>query len=187
MIAAEYLDESGLGDRLDRFRTRLFRLETLAEYAVDSDGDDYRRWLAGDPDPLSERKQRWLDVLRREKAQGRTTARVRILSAQPTDYERYSCEFGYALNAEAGEDIRVLRHGEHPTPAGLIMRDFWLVDDDEVVVMHYDPSGRFRGAQVLPSAEIKAYLVTRDALWDAAEPFPTWWARHPQLHRKLLA
>jgi hypothetical protein len=182
----ELLDENGLGLRLDRFRQRLFRWESLPEYQVDSDGDDYRRWLAGDPDPLSDRKRRWLATLGRERAEGRVSTRVRVLSEQLTDYERYSCEFGYALNAAAGEDIRVLRRGEHRIPDEFVDRDFWLVDADEVVEMHYDRHGRFLGAEVKAAVELDSYLHLRDLAWEAAEPFVPWWARHPELHRKLV-
>ncbi|MGQ0575373.1 MAG: DUF6879 family protein [Pseudonocardia sp.] len=178
------LDAASLGERLDRFGQRLFRLETLPVYLVESDGDDFERWLAGDPNPWSERKRRWTETLRRERATGRRTTRVRILSEQLTDYERYSCEFGYAVNAEAGEEIRVLRRGEHTIPAGVVEHDFWLVDDDEVVVMRYDGRGGFVGAEVAPHTTLSTYLRVRDLAWAAARPFQAWWSSHPELRRR---
>lgn len=181
------LDTTELGRRLGDFRERLFRMETLPAYAVDSDGGDYQRWLAGEPEPTWERKTRWMDVLRQERAAGKVSSRVRILSEQLTDYERYACAWGYALNTQAGEDIRVLHRGEHRIPDGLIDRDFWVVDDDEVVEMHYDEHGRFEGAEVLPQAELTAHLESRDASWAAAEPFAVWWGRHPELHCRAAA
>lgn len=186
MTAAELLNAEGLGERLDRFRTQLFRMETLPEYTVDSDGDDYQLWLTGAPVPVSDRKRRWMDVLRRERAAGKVSTRVRILSEQLTDYERYSCQAGYALNAEAGEDIRILHRGEHPIPV-LDDRDFWIVDDVEAVGMVYDEHGRFCGAEVLSPDELGSLILARDIAWEAAEPFPAWWARHPELHRKPVA
>ncbi len=181
------LDTAGLGRRLGYFRERLFRMETLPAYAVDTDGGDYQRWLAGEPEPTWERKARWMDVLRQERAAGKVSSRVRILSEQLTDYERYACAWGYALNTEAGEDIRVLHRGEHRIPDGLIDRDFWVVDDDEVVEMYYDEHGRFEGAEVLPQAELTAHLESRNASWVAAEPFAVWWGRHPELHCRAAA
>jgi hypothetical protein len=181
------LDAAQLGEHLNRFRRRLFRMETLPAYIVDSDGGDFDRWLAGEPDPTWERKQRWLDVLRAEHAAGKVSGRVRILSEHLTDYERYACEWGYALNSTAGEDIRVLHRGEHHIPPGVIERDFWVVDDDQAVLMHYDEFGRFEGAEVLPAVGLEVWHDARDAAWAAAEPFGQWWARHPELHRKLAA
>lgn len=45
------LDAAELGRYLGDFRQRLFRMETLPAYTVDSDGDDYQRWLAGSQSP----------------------------------------------------------------------------------------------------------------------------------------
>lgn len=182
----DLLDPSELGAHLGRFRRRLFRTETLPAYAVDADGDDYQRWLAGEPDPTWERKNRWLDMLRAERAAGKVSSRVRILSERLTDYERYACEWGYALNAGAGEHIRILHRGEHPIPS-IIERDFWVIDDDQAVAMLYDERGRFEGADVRPVSELEDYRDVRDAAWAGAEPISDWWARHPELRRRLVA
>lgn len=176
------MDAEALGRCIDahyhRPGDRLFRLELLPTYAVDSDGDDYRRWLDGAVEPTWARKQPWLDRLRRERADGLRASRVRVLSPSLTDYERYACSFGYAYNAAAGEDIRVLHRGRHPMPTGLVEHDFWLLNDDLVVVMHYDGGGRFAGARVAGADELGAHLRTRELAWAAAEPFDAWWARH---------
>jgi hypothetical protein len=185
------LDAAQLGEHLGRYRHTLFRMETLPAYAVTSDGDDFTRWLAGEREPTWERKNRWLDVLRAERAAGKASRRVRVLSEQLTEYERYSCEWGYALNAPAGEDIRVLHRGEHHLPVDGDLEDFWIVDGGEVVVMRYDSDGRFLHADVVPASqpdrEFYAYLWIADRMWESAEPFLDWWARHPELHRQVAA
>lgn len=175
-----------LTDRLYGYRRSRFRMETLPAYAVTSDGDDFHRWLRGEREPDWSRKQPWLDHLRAEHAAGKSNSRVRILTNPLTDYERYSCEWGYALNAEAGEDIRVLRHGEHDVPP-LSPEDWWLVDDDQVIEMRYDNEGRFLGGYLRPPHVAHVYRAKRDVAWEAAEPFTTWWERHPELHRKVAA
>jgi hypothetical protein len=182
------LDVAELGQHLGRFRRDLFRMETLPAYAVSSDGDDYQRWLAGETEPTWARKNRWLATLRAERAAGKISRRVRVLSAQLTEYEKYACEWGYALNAAAGEDIRVLRSAEHSVPEDVMTdRDFWIVDDREVVAMHYDAEGRFEYAEILPEDALGRHLDARDQAWEAAEPFVEWWARHPELHRSVNA
>jgi hypothetical protein len=180
------LDVAELGQHLGRFHHDLFRMETLPAYAVGSDGDDYQRWLSGETEPTWERKNRWLATLRAERAAGKISRRVRVLSAQLTEYEKYSCEWGYALNAAAGEDIRVLHRGEHAVPDDVLAdRDFWIVDDREVVAMHYDAEGRFESAEILPEDALDQHRDTRDRTWQAAEPFVEWWVRHPELHRSV--
>jgi hypothetical protein len=138
-------------------------------------------------EPTWSRKEPWLATLRAERDNGQVSMRVRLLSAQLTDYERYACEFGYAYNSAAGEDIRVLRRDEHQVPESLIERGFWLINDDTVVWMFYDEHGRYLGAELADARDLDAHLRARDGVWDAAEPFPQWWARHPELHRRLAA
>lgn len=182
------LDEAGLGRCIDahfhRPGDRLFRMEVLPRYAVATDGDDYRRWRAGATEPTWARKGPWLATLRRERDNGQVSTRVRVLSAQVTDYERFACAFGYAHNVEAGEDIRVLHRGEHPLPEALIDQDYWLINDDVLITMVYDQDGAFVRAELDPGTDPQPYRRSRDAAWAAAEPFPTWWRRHPDLHRR---
>lgn len=91
------LDLSQLKHTLETASRDLFRWETLPAYEVASDGTDYGRYLDGADAPTPERKQPWLDTLRAEAECGRTRRRVRIIHDPITDYERYSCEWGYAL------------------------------------------------------------------------------------------
>jgi hypothetical protein len=65
------LDLPQLAERLSGFATA-FRLETLDTYTSAGDGGDVARYLAGEPAPDPERKDRWLSVLRAERAEGRT-------------------------------------------------------------------------------------------------------------------
>lgn len=183
----DFLDPEALGQYLGDFQSQLFRMETLPAYAVTSDGDDYQRWLDGEPEPTWDRLNSWLEVLREERAAQKISSRVRLLSADLTDYERYACEFGYLYTAAAGEDIRVLRREEHDVPSGLIERDFWIVDDAQVIEMHYDKQGQFLGAELLAADRLADYAHTRDAAWEVSEPFISWWERHPELHRRLAA
>ena len=82
---------------------------------------------------------------------------------------------------------RILHRGEHRIPSDLIERDFWLINDDLVVLMYYDEAGQFIGAAVADPDALTAHLHTRDAAWLAAEPFAEWWRRHPELHHRRVA
>ena len=117
-----------------------------------------------------------------EKARGLHRHRVRLLHDPPHAYERYECEWGYVFTGGAGEDIRVLDPADHRLPAELVDHDYWLLDDVRAVRMHYAEGGAFLGATVEPDL-IEAYRAGRDAAWRLAEPFNTWWNRHPEHHR----
>jgi len=176
------IDLDELDALLDGCRT-LFRLETLDVYEVASDGSDYRRYLDGEPEPDWERKQPWLDELRAVRNAGDYRHRVHVLRTPLGPYLRYECEWGYAYNVQVGEDIRILDLSETPEPTGLVDHDFWLADNELVVLMHYDDAGQFLGGEALPATETPRYVAARNAAWEAATPFEPWWAARPQYHR----
>lgn len=177
------LDETALGQLLDLAERSLFRLEVLDAYDVASDGGDFSRYLRGDAAPDPARKEPWLARLRDDARRGLRNYRVHVVRSPLSPYLRYEFEWGYAYNVQAGEDIRILDVSE-VSPPPLISEDFWLVDDREVVRMHYDLEGRFFGAEILASREVSRYRAARDAAWQAAEPFSSYWSAHPQFRRR---
>jgi hypothetical protein len=177
------LDLAQVAERLSGF-TSAFRLETLDAYTSASDGGDVARYLAGEPAPDPERKERWLSQLRAEREQGRMRQRVHVLTSPIGPYLRYECEWGYLPNVGAGEDIRILDLAERPRPLALdIDHDFWLIDDQDVIRMHYDANGRFTDAEAAAPGELPRYLSARAAALAASEPFAGWWQRHPEYYQ----
>ncbi len=167
-----------MDDNLHRRGDWRFRLELLPTYSRAS--ADFRAWLAGDPPPPAKRE--WLDRLSRDAAAGITHSRVRVLSEDLTDYELYACQRGYALNS-VHEQIRVLRRGEHDIPPLLGAGDYWNVNGIIVPVI-YQTDGAFVGGAYIGVADERAEAYRDDArrLWDAAEPWETWWPRHAEFH-----
>jgi hypothetical protein len=155
-----------------------FRLEQLDRYDVSSDGGDFARHRSGETEPDWERKTPLLESLRKEKEAGIRRYRVRVLSTPLNDYLRYSCEWGYVLNSQAGEEIHVLDLAERERPEDVVDHDFWLLDDKYPLRMHYSETGEFIGGELVDSLE--RYQKARDAALAAAEPFERWWARHPE-------
>lgn len=177
-----------------RYTHTAFRLERQPAYEVPSDHldedpgkvSDYDRWLAGAGEPLWERKRPFLEVLRAERAALKYRYRVRILGgpAGLHPYEQYECAFGYVPNYQAGEDVFILDRVARPVPPVVVNHDFWLLDDEVVIRMHYSGSGEYEAAELIDDAHtVVRYMVARDAAMAAAEPFTGWWARHPELHR----
>lgn len=161
----------------------IFRTELLPAYEVPTDGSDFQRWLDGATEPNPDIIRRGIDRFAARADAGITSRRVRILSAELTPYERYSCEFGYA-HLYPAEDIRVLRRGEHDVPSVLGV-DYWLLNGRRVLRMHYGEHGSFLGAEDAPDL-LRQVRREADRLWEAAEPFGTWWARHTELRRRLV-
>lgn len=180
------LDEKALGELINSYYHekghRLFRMERLSRYDVPNQTAELDRWRNGAIEPNWETKQPWLDVLADESKRGLISQRVRLFSARLSDDELRACHWGYYYNSRY-EDIRVLHDGEHDIPPDLISQDYWIMAESVVVAMHYDPAGRFFGAEVLPDKQLATYQRDRDRAWAVAESFPRWWGRHSELHR----
>ncbi|MGH3778422.1 MAG: DUF6879 family protein [Pseudonocardiaceae bacterium] len=163
----------------------LFRIETLPSYDTAMTTGDFRRWLDDEAEPDWKTRQPWLDKLAQWASEGRPRRRVRVIHDPPTDYERYACDWGYRNNVAAGELVRILDLAEQSPPRELQFApgDWSLIDGRDVVRMHYDPDGQFRGAQLLDAEHIERHRIAADALWHNAEPFTAWWDRHPEHHR----
>ena len=177
------LDEAGLVDYVARFEVDALRHETLQRYAVPSDGGDFDRYFAGEPDPDPEIGRVWRDKVARRAAEGRVTRRVRILRDRPSEYVCFEAEWQYTRNEAAGERIRILDLTETARPPGLIDDELWVLDGRRVVVMHYDESGAFDHGEALYGTAAAPYVASAEAAWSAGEPFAAWWMRHPQYHR----
>lgn len=182
------LDE--LGALIDQHHQRdLLRVQTRDEYNVGSDGEDYRRYLAGEAEPTWSRKGPWLDHLRSLIESGKTWRNVHVLQTPLSSYLRYACEWGYAYNVTAGQDIRILELSSGDLFTWLTdVGDFWVIDDSEVVQMHYDDGGRFVGADVIDDHDSAAlHRSVAGLLWRQAQPFTEWWFAHPEFHRSTAA
>lgn len=172
------IDAQELGSHLRSATRSLFRLEIQPSYDTGTDGGDFQRFLTGETSPDMERKGRWLDQLRRQRALGIYRYRVRALHTPLSAYDRYAAAWGYSYNVEAGDDTRILDLSKHAVPiAASKWDDFWLVDDATALRMLYTDSGQFIGAELTDPDEIEDYRQTRDVLWQSAEPFADWWQR----------
>ncbi len=179
------LDADELGAVIDGARHSVFRLETLDSYAVPAESSEFRSYLQGGP-PDRAALQPWLDYLRAEAARGVWRRKVHVLTTPLSDYLRYECEWGYAVTTtEAPEEVRILDLTETPRPRELevVDHDFWLVDGERVVRMHYAADATFLGAELLGTEATPRYRAARNAAWRLGVDFGPWWAARPEYHR----
>jgi hypothetical protein len=129
------------------FARSAWRLEALPAYGTAESDPSFAAWLAagGQLPPLKERppKIAWMKAVASAVAEGKRLGRVRILRRPRSPYEDYELAT-YPENVEAGEDVRIAEADQHPELARLD-QDFWLLDDELVLVLDYDPEGRFLG------------------------------------------
>ncbi|TDD41362.1 DUF6879 family protein [Saccharopolyspora elongata] len=127
------------------FAHRAWRFETQPSYHVDAEQQALQRYLdTGELDVSY--LAGWLDGVRTATRQGKSYARVRVLTEPLTDYLRFEMAIA-PYNTAAGEDIRVLS-APQARELALPDYDYWLFDDKRLAVMHFGPAG-LRHAEVI--------------------------------------
>ncbi|MGY2113433.1 DUF6879 family protein [Nocardia gipuzkoensis] len=148
-------------------KSEAFHLEVKDAYAVPTESDRFRRFLAGEPALPDEHKNRWNDLVEETTGRGVTVSRVRVVTMPHTDYHRWLLSVT-DTNTAAGEDIRyVPRHlaGEVPPD------DWWLIDNERVVYNLINENGKPAGLAVTTDPGIVGYCRSvKQRLWDLATP-----------------
>jgi Family of unknown function (DUF6879) len=132
----------------ERFERSAFRIEARDHYDVENERDEFAAFLEGEPlAARSGESDPWLSLSAAHRAAGRLIERVRIVSQPLTDYTRY--EFtAYRENIAAGEKVRVVpRATLTAADQSWANEDFWIFDDELVVLVSYDDDGRLLGVQ----------------------------------------
>jgi hypothetical protein len=157
--------ETDLARLFASFRRSAFRLECLPAYDVteDAERESFRLWLAGERPQGQERG--WPELVATAVAAGKSMRRVRMVETPLTEYQRFQFGWGYPANVAAGEAIYILDH----RPEGLLMVDFWLFDDETVVVLEYDDAGHFLRPVVAES--LGPFRQARDKALKSCVPF----------------
>ncbi|MEU1814000.1 DUF6879 family protein [Streptomyces roseifaciens] len=161
------------GRLFETFERTAFRLETLDEYDIEEEREEFAQFLAG-----GDMGPEWADNpwVRSMTDKGKRVSRVHVLRSPLTDYLRYELS-AYPGNIKAGEEIGIIDLSEQ-TVAGLPDHDFWLFDDRDVYRMHYTEAGTFVGAELLPADRLPEYRAYRDRVVAVAVPFASYWERH---------
>ncbi|GGR30336.1 DUF6879 family protein [Streptomyces roseolus] len=128
------LDGEAWADKFKTFQTEAWRLETLPQYLVPQEAEEFAAFKAGArfPGPYEDA---WMAMVRT-----RNVGRVHIVTRPLTDYLRFEFERYYQHQAPAGEDIRILDITDRPNPLPDV-RDFWMFDRSTVVLMKYEADG----------------------------------------------
>ncbi|MFF7816007.1 DUF6879 family protein [Streptomyces sp. NPDC007945] len=128
------LDGEAWADKFKTFQTEAWRLETLPQYLVPQEAEEFAAFRAGArfPGPYEDA---WTAMVRT-----RNVGRVHIVTRPLTDYLRFEFERYYQHQAPAGEDIRILDVTDRPNPLPDV-HDFWMFDRSTVVLMKYEADG----------------------------------------------
>jgi hypothetical protein len=94
--------------------------------------------------------------------QGKRRARVRVLDEPPTDYQRWLV-WTSPWYAAVGEDIRYLTRSRAARIGLPLREDWWLLDDNRVIVMRFTEEGEIAGDVLITDpAAVASYRTWRD-------------------------
>jgi len=159
------ITEDAFAELFHRFRRSAWRWEARTHYALDYEEADFRQFLAGTPaDPPDVPWWRpWLDDMQSLTQQGKTIGRVRVLAEPPTDYQRWEM-WATPWHAAAGESIAYMTRTRARSLGLPLDDDWWLFDDELLLLMRFDDVGRIDGKTLVTDADIIArHCAWRDA------------------------
>ncbi|MEV7213979.1 DUF6879 family protein [Kitasatospora cineracea] len=135
-----FLDGEEWQAKFRDFRSEAWRLETLPEYRMPQEAEEFQRFRSGErfAGPFEDY---WTGLIRGHRADGRTLGRVHVVRRPLSDYLRFEFQRYYAHSARAGEEIRILDVTGRDNPVEEA-QDYWLFDLETVVLMNYEPDGR---------------------------------------------
>src|SRR5436189_1343930 len=137
-----------------RASKRAWHVEFRDTYNVESEDESYERFRSGEPD-IYEWLAEWLELIQEVTTAGVAVQRARIVTVPHGDYTRW----GFAVaphSIAAGEDIRYLpRH--QIEDLDLPQEDYWLFDDDILVLSIFSEDGRTGGFALEPDPDATAH------------------------------
>lgn len=146
----------------------IVHLETRDAYGTVTELPRMAKWAAGEPDDLLWLRG-WCDTVREHTAAGRTVRRARVVSEPLSDYQRWSHSIAHPMVA-AGEDIRWVPR-RLVSSIGIPGNDFYLLDDELVIFLHYAGSGTSTGMTTSTDpADAKLCRTAFEEIWRLAVP-----------------
>ena len=120
----------------------VFRLEGRAEYRLPGERENIAKWKADKLD-LGKDKiwAKWMESLRNAKERGIVVQRVRVTPQPIPEYIKYEIALWQALSSKNGEKVLFLGCDEYQkiiAGLGFNLRDFWLFDDETLLIFNYD-------------------------------------------------
>lgn len=156
------VEPNELGQLFASCEKSAFRLQTLPEYAIDDEQEEFNRFLGGLPFPDVENDS-WLNTIRQKILGGIQLCNVHILPAHLTPYLRFAIDWSYVYRHLAGEQIRFILSTDAEGYSPPLDKDFWLFDEKTVVEMNYDPAGRIQGAaRIIAETELATFVAIRE-------------------------
>lgn len=164
-MTAQHLMPDEMARLFVSVRRSVWRWERQRSYAVDE--SELQAWRDGRTLEKSEEDKAWEAYIRDLRANDIPFERVRMVHEPPTEYQRW-IHTTTARNVRIGEDVRWLRESEARRLA-MPPDDFYLIDDERVVVLRFDGFGELVGIDIEDDRDVLSrYRAYRDRAWAVA-------------------
>jgi len=150
------------------FNRYAFRLELLQAYDVSREQEDFNFFLKTGKINSSNNSS-WHEIIQSAIKRNAKFQRVRVIQEPLSKYLQYEFEH-YKSNIKAGDKVFLLKKEEFKKLNSDINFDFWLFDDEIVLKMNYDSSGKFLGFEVL-NTNIEPFIKLKNNLLKIAKSF----------------
>lgn len=153
-------------DELPKARRSAVHLEMRDAYMVDD--PSFIAWQRGEHADPVEHWREWVDLISATVARGVEVRRARIVSEPVSEYILWEHEVT-AMNVAASEQVRWLPRRQ-ATSLALPGNDYWLFDEETVLVNHFDGNGQ-------PSKPAEELIRDPDVAKLCASAFEAVWQR----------
>lgn len=138
-----------------------FRLELLQQFRVSDEDEPFRQFRSGKTAPPEGYNSGWHRMLSDYVNRGIRFERVRYIVEPPSDYIGFQLNWGYKPNIKAGDKVFLLNDDISMDTLAThvpILKDFWVFDDKECIILEYDITGRYLGASKVPQSVVSYYV-----------------------------
>jgi len=153
-------------------RKAIFRLEIIPEYNVPEDVILFENGKQGKFE-FDADARKWLHNLKSTKERNVNIQRVRVVPLPFPEYIKYEIEF-WKHSIPNGEEIFFLESKEYENIIKNLdfePKDFWLFDDEILIIFHYDETGNFVKEKLISNEEmIKKHAELKKELLKRAIP-----------------
>lgn len=160
----------------------IFRLEGRPEYRLAGEEANIAKWKQGELD-LSGNKdwQEWMKSLKGARTRGITVRRVRVAPDPLPEYIKFEVDAWNKYSTKNGEEIFFINTADYQeviAGLGFNPKDFWLFDDDKLLIFNYSPSGQFSGEILIgDGGMVKRYSGLKDKLLQKSVPLASFAAK----------
>ncbi|MGH7882536.1 MAG: DUF6879 family protein [Candidatus Dormibacteraceae bacterium] len=168
------LREEEFDELFQTFTRSVFRMETLQQYSVPQEEEALRLFReTGQVRHRTVENSSWLALIQQTTGEGKKWQRVHVVQSPLTEYVQYELQ-SYRDTIAVGFDTRIVDVGDHPELSS-VNEDFWLFDVETeaptLVLMRYDSSGHYIGAEVSDNREALARCrAQRDLALAVSDP-----------------